>query len=95
MQKTVKIRFDTTDEIKRIIANYAGVKPENVSIFIEDSKNIVVVVEKELTFPAEKQETTSPYSPWIVRPDDTTNPIINPTVTWTSADALSNDGGGR
>ena len=87
MTKTVKIWFSTTDEIKEIIAKYAGVTVDKVGLGKDDDGNFFAVVEKELTFPEEKQDITSPYSPWYVPTGiDYPNPL-NPSVTWTSADA--------
>lgn len=99
MTKTVKIWFSTTDEIKEIIAKYAGVTVDKVGLGKDDDGNFFAVVEKELTFPEEKQTITRPYSPWDVIPIgiNDPNPLnpyhpnpLNPDVTWTSADALSN-----
>ena len=87
MTKTVKIRFSTTDEIKEIIAKYAGVTADKVGLGRDDDGNFFSVVEKELTFPEEKQDITSPYSPWYVPTGiDYPNPL-KPYVTWTSSDA--------
>ena len=92
MTKTVKIRFSTADElkIKEIIAKYAGVTVDKVGLEKDDDGKFFAVVEIELTFPEEKQDITSPYSPWYVTPTATNDPNpMNPYVTWTSADALA------
>lgn len=95
MTKTIKIDL-LKSEITEIIAYYFGVEKEKVKVNVDDDWNVFAVVEKELTFPEEKQTITSPYSPWCVRPVDTSkgpydypNPL-QPYVTWTSDDSLSN-----
>lgn len=97
MKKIVSLGLSAKD-IEEIIAQYFGVNPEQVTLGVDGGRTVFGYVEKELTFPEEKQTITAPYSPWYVRPIDTSkgpydypNPL-NPNVTWTSSDALGSDG---
>lgn len=97
MTKTVKIWFSMTDEIKEIIAKYAGVTVDKVGLGRDDDGNYFAVVEKELTFPEERQTITGVYSPLYARPDATNPNPLNPYVScessirakWTKDDALA------
>lgn len=67
MTKTVKIWFSTADEIKEIIAKYAGVTVDKVGLGRDDDGNYFAVVEKELTFP-DKSVSLGAYNPITCNP---------------------------
>ena len=99
IKQTVDIVLNK-QEIAQIIAEYLDVSVVLSPVYSSDlfgEDKISARVKKELTFNAQKQiplNAQKPISPvpLDVIPTDTGtgNPILNPSVTWTSEDALSN-----